>query len=191
MAPLVLAGQLGRLLAQFLGLIGQRRDLVFHVIGVQRRQLLGILGAHQLLGEFERRGDIALGKPDGHFADLLGTAARSRSMSLGGVDRVLRGGDETVEGLLGLLHAFLSERAHFRRDLEIRTAFLRHNILLIGGNTSRADLNQYLGSSTSIARPGTRAIKVIAAWWGITSAASWTEHQSSRIKALLAVNRAT
>src|ERR1019366_3974347 len=31
----------------------------------------------------------------------------------------------------------------------------------------------------------------IAAWWGITTAASWTEHQSSRIKALLAVNGAT
>jgi hypothetical protein len=43
---------------------------------------------------------------------------------------VLRGGDETVEGLFGLFHAFLRERAHFRRDLEIPIAFLRHDILL-------------------------------------------------------------
>jgi len=37
MVPSVLAGlpgQLGRLFAQFRGLIGQRRDLAFHVIGV-------------------------------------------------------------------------------------------------------------------------------------------------------------
>src|ERR1019366_6171337 len=54
-----------------------------------------------------------------------------------------------------------------------------------------ADFNLYLGRSPSAASPGTRAIKVIAAWWGITSTASWTGNQSSRIKPLLAVNRAT
>lgn len=47
------AGHLGRLLAQLLSLLGQRRNLGFDVFGVQRRQLLGILGAQYALGEFE------------------------------------------------------------------------------------------------------------------------------------------
>ena len=44
---------------------------------------------------------------------------------------MLRGGDETVEGLFGLFHAFLGECTHFRRNLELPIAFDCHDILLL------------------------------------------------------------
>src|SRR6185437_2779238 len=97
---LALARQLGGLLAQFLGLIGERRNLALHVFGMQRRQFLGILGAHQLFGKLERGRDIALSEADCHFANLLGAGPRIRGLVIRGVDRMLRGRDVTVEGFL-------------------------------------------------------------------------------------------
>jgi hypothetical protein len=38
------------------------------------------------------------------------------------------GGNEPIEGLLGLFHALFGECAHFRRDLELPIAIVRHNI---------------------------------------------------------------
>ena len=54
--------------------------------------------------------------------------------------------DEAIEGLLGLFDAFLRERAHFRRNFEIRAALLAmESSLLVPPRRCR--LNLYLGRS--------------------------------------------
>ena len=125
-----MSGDFGRLLAEFLGLLGQGRDLAFHVFGMKFGHFLRIFGLQQALGEVERRRDIALGKLHGEVARFLGADARGRRMGFGGVDRLLGGRDEAVEGELGLRHALLGKGPHFRRDLETRITVFRHRNLL-------------------------------------------------------------
>jgi hypothetical protein len=54
--------RLARALAQLPGLLGERLHLPLDEVGLQLQYVLHVLGSHQLLGEFERAGNILLCK---------------------------------------------------------------------------------------------------------------------------------
>ncbi len=61
---------------------------------------------------------LLLGESHRLFSDILGALAGGLGLALERAHGAVGGGNETVEGLPGLLDALLGECPHFRRNLE-------------------------------------------------------------------------
>ena len=85
-----LPGHLGHPFAKFLALLRKSRDLGVHVVRVQRRHILGILGLQKPLREFERGRDVSLREPDRQFANFLSAGLHAGRLVFRCADGVLR-----------------------------------------------------------------------------------------------------
>ena len=98
-----------------------RLHLRLQVFLLQRHHLLDVLGAHQLLREFERVGDVLLGEAHRLLAHVLGAGLGAWSPVFPRGRRPSAPPSEAVDGLARLFDALLGELAHLGRNLEVRT----------------------------------------------------------------------
>ena len=104
--------------------------------------------------------------------DLLDAALGGRGLVLRRLDRVLGGGNEAVEGLLGLLHALFGECPHLRRDFEIRSAILGHETSCL--HPALPDDLTIIGAACHSRQSVRPPINVICGLLPATRADAWT-----------------
>src|SRR5581483_10509036 len=124
----------------------------------------------QLLGEIERRRDVALGIVQRELAHLPNPGSRVCGLCFGGIDGVLGSGHEDFERFLCLFDAPVRQSAHVGRNVELPAAFSWHEIPPLSGTR-------------------TLTLSTFAVGW--RPAGAWTQVPVSRIKSLLAAIVAT
>src|SRR5215216_1257137 len=112
-------GRSGSVLAEFLGLFGERFKLASNILSLKLEHILDVLGADDVLRKLEGTRYVAFGEGYRLFTQFFGVLLGAGRLPLECAHGAVGGGNEAIKGLLGLFDAFFGERPQFRRNLKL------------------------------------------------------------------------